>query len=210
MQAMSPRPYRSKVRADAASETRARIVQAAAELLGATPNAPFSLEAVARKAGVTRLTVYNQFGGRRALLEAVFDRTASSAGLARLGEALAVPDPRRALALIVERFCAFWETNRQALLRLEAARTVDPDLDEALYERNERRRRLLRVVIDRLAQRGEVAPEAAQDLADVLHVLTSLRVFADLAQRRGAESAHQLVWQMVEDALGRARPASGR
>jgi len=207
---MSPRPYRSKARADAASETRARIVAAAAEVLGATPYAPFSLESVARMAGVTRLTVYNQFGGRRAVLEAVFDETASTAGLDRLGEAITVPDPHQALALVVERFCAFWEAGRQTHRRLQAARAVDPDLDEALRERNERRRRLLGVIVDRLAQRGAVRSEAAPDLVDVLHVLTGLHVFADLAERRSAETAHQLIWQMADSALRRAGPDSKR
>jgi AcrR family transcriptional regulator len=204
MQAVSSRPYRSKVRADAAGETRARLLAAAAELLGATPYAPFSLEAVAKKAGVTRLTVYNQFGGRRALLEAVFDQSASTAGLDRLGEAMAAPDPRGALALVVERFCAFWAARQQALLRLEAARALDPELDEALDERNERRRCLLRAVIDRLVQRGEVKAVSGPDLIDILHVLTSLHVFADLAQGRGADAARRLIWQTVRDSLERA------
>jgi AcrR family transcriptional regulator len=78
---MSPRPYRSKVRGEAAGETRARIVTAAAELLVTNPYAPFSRESVARKAGVTRLTVYNQFEAlyqrnerRRRLLCVIADR----------------------------------------------------------------------------------------------------------------------------------------
>jgi AcrR family transcriptional regulator len=207
---MSPRPYRSKLRTEAAGETRARIVAAAAELLGATPYAPFSLESVARKAGVTRLTVYNQFGGRRALLEAVFDQTASTAGLDRLGEAMAMPDPHRSLALVVERFCAFWASGRHALLRLYAARAVDPDLDEALTERNERRRRLLGVIVDRLVQRGDVKPQSVPDLVDTLHVITGLHVFADLGKGRSTNKTRQLIWNMVEDALGRAGARSGR
>jgi AcrR family transcriptional regulator len=206
MQGMSPRPYRSKVRAEAAGETRARIVAAASELLGATPYAPFSLESVARKAGVTRLTVYNQFGGRRPLLEAVFDEAAAAAGLDRLGEAMASPDPRRALTLVVERFCAFWAADQQLLLRLQAARAGDSELDDALRERNERRRRLLATLVGRLTQRGEVDPEAAPDLVDVLHVVTSLQVFSELSQGRGVEAARRLVWQMAEAALERATP----
>jgi AcrR family transcriptional regulator len=201
---MSPRPYQSRVRADAADETRARIVAAAGELLEATPYAPFSLEAVAKKAGVTRLTVYNHIGGRRTLLEAVFDQSASTAGLDRLGEAITAPDPLRALALVVERFGAFWAARRQTLIRLQAARAVDPDLDEALYERNERRRHLLRVIIERLVQSGEVRAEAVLDLVDTLHVLTSFQVFADLAEARSVDAARQLIWQMAEDALKRA------
>jgi AcrR family transcriptional regulator len=204
MQGLSSRTYTSKVRADAAGETRARLLAAAEELLGATPYAPFSLDSVARNAGVTRLTIYNQFGGRRALLEAVFDQSASTAGLDRLGEAMLAPDPREALALVVERFCAFWAARQQALLRLEAARALDPELDEALDERNERRRRLLRAVIDRLVQRGEVKAESVPDLVDILHVLTSLHVFADLAQGRSADAARQVIWQMARDSLERA------
>jgi AcrR family transcriptional regulator len=201
---MSRRPYRSKARAEAASETRARIVAAAAELLGATPYAPFSLESVARKAGVTRLTVYNQFGGRRALLEAVFDQSAATAGLDQLGEALAAPDPRRALALVVERFCVFWAARQQTLLRLQAARAADPELDQALYERNERRRRLLGVIVNRLVQRGEVKSGSVPDLIDILYVLTSLQVFVDLGEGRSADATCHLISQMVEDALERS------
>ena len=202
---MSPRPYRSKVRTEAAGETRARIVSAAAELLGATPYAPFSLDSVARKAGVTRLTVYNQFGSRRALLEATFDQIALRAGLDRLVETMAEPDPHRSLAVIVERFCAFWNADQHTLLRVNAARAVDPELEEALFERNERRRHLLRAIVNRLVQRGEVKAQSVPDLVDTLHVLTSLSVFADLGKGRSAGKTRQLIWQMAEDAIGRAR-----
>jgi AcrR family transcriptional regulator len=201
---MSSRPYRSKVRTEAAGETRARIVAAAAELLGTTPYVPFSLESVAKKAGVARLTVYNQFGSRRALLEATFDQIASTAGLDRLGEAMAEPDPHRSLAFVVERFCAFWNMDQHALLRVHAARAVDPELDEALYERNERRRHLFRAIVDRLVERGEVKAKSAPDLVDILHVLTSLPVFADLGKGRSVSKTRQLIWQITEDALGRA------
>jgi AcrR family transcriptional regulator len=204
MQAMSPRPYQSKVRTQAAGETRARIVAAAAELLGSAPHAPFSLDAVAKTAGVTRLTVYNQFGSRRALLEATFDQIASTAGLDRLGEAMTEPDPHRALALIVERFCAFWNMDQPTLLRVHAARAVDSELDEALTERNERRRRLFRAIVDRLVQRGEVKAKSAPDLVDILHVLTSLPVFADLRKGRSADKTRQLIWQIAQDAVARA------
>src|SRR5579872_2046609 len=78
---MSPRAYRSAAREDAAERNRLRIVAAAGKLLRAKGAAGFSLDAVARKAHVTRLTVYNQFGSRRRLLEAVFDDHAARGGL---------------------------------------------------------------------------------------------------------------------------------
>jgi AcrR family transcriptional regulator len=55
--------------------------------------AAFSLDAIAKAADVTRLTVYNQFGSRRGLLEAVFDDIARRGRLHRLNDAMAESDP---------------------------------------------------------------------------------------------------------------------
>ena len=64
---VSPRRYESPARDAAAEETRQRIVTAAGEILaGPKGFAGMSLEAVAKAARVTRLTIYNQFGTRRA------------------------------------------------------------------------------------------------------------------------------------------------
>src|SRR5215831_12718351 len=99
---VSPRPYQSPSRDAAASRTRGRISAAAAAILGTAKGIDdFSLEAVAKKAGVTRLTVYNQFGSRKALLEAVFDERAARGGLHRIGEAMSLPDAREALHRII-------------------------------------------------------------------------------------------------------------
>ena len=71
---MPRRAYVSSVRTAAAAEKRDRVLKAAAKALRQDASiAHFSLDSVAKAAGVTRLTVYNQFGSRRGLLEAVFD-----------------------------------------------------------------------------------------------------------------------------------------
>ena len=88
---MPKRNYVSSARASAAAETRERIIAAGARLLRKDASiANFSLDVVAKAAGVTRLTVYNQFGSRRGLLEAVFDDIAHQGGLFELAEAPAV------------------------------------------------------------------------------------------------------------------------
>src|SRR5262245_61735535 len=138
---MSPRSYHSPVRAAAAGETRARIIAAASSVLGGPDGAGgFSLEAVAKKAGVTRLTVYKQFGSRRALLEEVFDDLAACYGFADLARAMDDPDPHHALRDIIAFFCKFWSSDTPALLRLHSAGASDPELGESVRERNERRR----------------------------------------------------------------------
>src|SRR5262249_54838479 len=144
---VSPRAYNSPDRTRAATDTRARIVAAAAASLGTVQGiGAFSLQAVAAKAGVTRLTVYNQFGSRRALLEAVFDDMAARGGLHRIPAAMAGPDPQAGLLKIIAIFCDFWSFGRDALGPLHAAGAGDPELGASLGERNERRRRLLAVL----------------------------------------------------------------
>ena len=77
---MPPRSYVSPARSAAAAETRERVIEAASRTLREGESiARFSLDTVAKVAGVTRLTVYNQFGSRRGLLEAVFDEIATAA-----------------------------------------------------------------------------------------------------------------------------------
>src|ERR1700682_909420 len=92
---MSTRPYASSVRTAAAAEKRERVIEAAARSLREDASiAGFSLDVVAKAAGVTRLTVYHQFGSRRGLLEAVFDDIARQGGLAQIPDAMAMCDPR--------------------------------------------------------------------------------------------------------------------
>ncbi len=98
---MATRRYVSSVRTVAAAAKRDRVIGAAARLLRESSIASFSLGAVAKAAGVTRLTVYHQFGSRRGLLEAIFDQIAERGdpAVGRLHEAMAT-DPEFAQALI--------------------------------------------------------------------------------------------------------------
>jgi AcrR family transcriptional regulator len=64
------RPYRQKVRAERQAETRQRIVEAAVALHLERGPAQTSINAVAERAGVNRVTVYRHFPDTRTLLEA--------------------------------------------------------------------------------------------------------------------------------------------
>jgi AcrR family transcriptional regulator len=207
---MNPRPYRSSRRAKTAAQTRERIVTAAAAMLGAPEGAGgFSLDAVARKAGVTRLTVYNQFGSRRALLEAVFDETATRGGLHRIAEAMTNPDPHAGLRRIVAIFCDFWSYDSAALWRLHAAGASDPELEASLRARNERRRRLLSVTVARMAEGGRMDSQVLVDLVDMLFALTSFSFFSELtAGGRTADAACRLIQELANDVIRRAMPGS--
>ena len=69
------RPYRSDVRAEQARRTRARIVEAARERFIESGYGAASIASIAERGGVATETVYDVFGNKRTLLEAVVDAT---------------------------------------------------------------------------------------------------------------------------------------
>src|SRR6266568_8038011 len=82
---MSPRPYRLGQRQAATELTRARILNAARELLMSSNGySHFSIDAIARQADVARMTVYHQFGSKIGLLEGLCDSLAASGGMEQL------------------------------------------------------------------------------------------------------------------------------
>ena len=199
---MKKRAYVSSVRSEAAAEKRDRVIEAAANLLREDASiARFSLDTVAKAAGVTRLTVYNQFGSRRGLLEAVFDDIARQGGLHEIADAMAMPDPLPALDRVVEIFCGFWARDA-AIGRLHEAMATDPEFAEALLERNERRRKLVRMLVGRIAAKA-ASRRAREAAVDMIFALTSYPMFAMLGPDRSAAEVRDLVRSACRSALER-------
>ena len=197
---MRRRAYVSSVRTAAAAEKRDRVIEAAARTLREDASiSSFSLDNVAKTAGVTRLTVYNQFGSRRGLLEAVFDEIARQGGLEGIADAMAIADPHAALDRLVEIFCAFWNRD-PAVARLHEAMATDPEFAAALIDRNERRRRGVRVLVDRIAGKP-ASRRARQDAVDTIFALTSYAMFAMLSPGRSVDDVCHLVQSACRAAL---------
>jgi AcrR family transcriptional regulator len=194
------KPYRSEMREAAADETRARIVDAARTVLAGGKDVPaFSLEAVAREAGVTRLTVYNAFESKRGLLEAVFDSMARQGGLFELPSVFAEPDTGKALSRLVSVFCRFWASHRKVLPKFSAVAKLDDEIAQSLKQRSERRRQVLTALIGRIA-----SDQNQTDLVDVLFALTSFEMFDALSVRRRSDTAVEaLIQKLVDDSLKR-------
>jgi len=189
-------------RQQAVDATRARIVAAARRLLLTRRPGEFSLEAVARRARVARMTVYHQFGSRRALLEALFDDLAARGGMWNLRNAFGLPDAEQALARFVATFGRFWDSARLTHRRLQALGVLDPELGRALAARQEWRRQGLRVIAARLTPSGR----PKDDSIDALFTLTSFQTFDTLAgDIRTPEQVTPAVLRLARAALGLER-----
>jgi AcrR family transcriptional regulator len=144
---------------------------------------------------VTRATVYQRFGSRSKLLEALFDELAQRGGMADLAEAFRQPDTDLALERFVTTFVRFWTAHRPIHRRLLALGALDAGLERTLRARQEWRRPGLRVLVARMRERyGRPAPRMQQETIDLLFTLTSFQTFDLLA---GAERTPAQVVPMV-------------
>ncbi len=180
---MSPRPYRLGQRQVLTEQTRERILTAARELLMTSDGfSGFSLDAVARQADVARMTVYHQFGSKIGLLEALTDVLAAQGGMQQLASAFRQPDPLDALDTYIAVFSRFWDADRLVTRRLRALAALDPDFEQVVRARDDRRRQGLEVLVRRLAGKYARPVKAALDeTVDVLYTLISFECFDTLA-----------------------------
>ncbi len=163
------RTYRLGRRQPSVDRTRASILAAARDLLAAAPDGRLSVGAVASKAGVSRLTVYNRFGSRAGLLDALAPRlTAVSADLD--GEPI--------------------DQLRQRISGASSAWAADP----ALYRRlppgaTHGEPEVNRVLAERLADADRLRPGCSiREAQDVIGVLTAFETF-DLLHQDGRRTA---------------------
>jgi AcrR family transcriptional regulator len=201
---MSPRAYRMDRRREITDETRLRIINAARELLAERdPSARFSLDAVARRAGVARMTVYYQFGSLRGLLEGLCDSLAMAGGMDHLSHTFRRPDVLEALDEFIAVFMRFWETDREVRRGLGALAVLDPDFAAVLERRSGWRRKGLGVLLGRLAkQTGRPKPKDFDDAVDLLYMLTSFHSYDSLAgPTRSAQQVTVLIQQLARGYL---------
>ena len=190
-------------------EGRERILAAARDLLEDDDAEGFSIDAVARRAGVARMTIYNQFESKAGLLEALFDSLAARGPLGQIADVLKMDDPLVALDEYVGIFGRFWTVRRRAHGRLRAAALHDPELAAAMNARNERRRRGLAALLRRLGDKARpVVPRA--DAITVVYVLLSFDTFNELAgPDRTPEDVVPMVQKLVRAVLGIREPGTG-
>jgi len=76
----SRRPYRSRLRAEQAAQTRLRILEASGDLFAERGYGATTIDAVAARAGVAVDTVYAIFGTKKGMLSALIDLRVTGSG----------------------------------------------------------------------------------------------------------------------------------
>lgn len=179
-----PRSYRLGRRQAAVDRTQAGILSATRQLLAERPAQEIGVADVARRAGVSRITVYNRFGSRQALL-------ASVAGSSVPGEAPdAALEPRAALAEALATSCARWSLDPALHRHLSPLTAAGDDVGRALAER--------------LAAADQLRPGCSiKEAADVIGVLASFAVFDRLYKdgRRSTAAVAEILTRLAESIL---------
>jgi AcrR family transcriptional regulator len=182
------RPYRQRLRAEAATRTRQQIIEAARQALTTVPLHSPTVAEIAELAKVARSTVYTGFGSREGLLLAVAEDLLRRGGFDRLQRASSHPDAVVALESSLKeaaRLAATEHAVGRAILSLAA---VDPDAASAAARLDQGRLQGMHNLADRLAEQGRLRPGLGRDeVVDVLWVLTNPETFEQLYTGRGLE-----------------------
>jgi AcrR family transcriptional regulator len=158
-------------------ESRGRVMKAVRELLEEGAFHESTVEQVASRAGVSRATVYQQFGSRLGLVDAICD----SLDLAHVE---AAPD----VATLLQRTSEFWARDETLFGQLYDAAAVDPAAREFVERQTRDRYRHLSRLVDR--QR-----------LPILGLLTSFETYVELRRRAGL-SQRQVVAHLQRAAAG--------
>jgi AcrR family transcriptional regulator len=181
--------YRTRRPSKRSAATRERIMGAVRELLEEGSFHESTVEQVADRAGISRATLYQHFGSRLGLVDAICDTFAVNPALLAIRETVDLPDPAEALDLTIANAVRFWSSEDAVLRQLYGVTAIDPAA-QALVDRQRADRR---GEMERLARRLE-NPRAPA----VLMVLTSYETFREL--REAGMGDRQLTTTLQETA----------
>jgi AcrR family transcriptional regulator len=177
------RPYSLGRRLELSDRKRAKILGAARAQLESGGFLNLTLDSLARESGVTRQTIYNLFGTKTGVLEALFDQLALRGGLHRMREVMQQTDTESLLPAFVKIFTDFWSQDRLFIRRIHGIAAIDPEFGVAVEARNRRRQTAAARIVDRLAKQGDAKESADKSRKTaMLWALTSFEFFDVLAE----------------------------
>lgn len=217
------RAYQSELRTQQAAQTRAAIVDAAADLFVADGYARTTIKAIADRAGVAPDTVYAAFGTKVRVLTAVVDARLAPPGVGNVmdrPEAVAVrdePDQRGQVRRFARDIASLSTRVRPIYEVLRTASAVEPDVASVFHEMEGHRLTNMGRLAEWLATRGPLRVDQER-AAQIIWTLASpdvARMLCDVQGWTEQEHAdwldHALVAALLTDAHeGDARPSATR
>jgi len=178
---MPARSYRGTRRTERSGATRAKITTAVADLLAAGTFHESTVEQVAERAGVSRATLYQHFGSRLELVDAICERFDATPALRKIRAAVENPDPDIAIADTIANAVIFWSSEDPILAQLYGVAAIDSAAKDFVdRQRRDRRGEMLRLARN-LEAAGWLAPAmTAAGALPLLMVITSYETFCEL------------------------------
>ena len=180
---MATRPYMRR-RTNAKSVDS--VLDAAERLIRGGEFHSATVEVLADEAGVSRATVFNRFGSKLGVLEALVERCFTGPEMRAIKQALEMEDPVAALDATIEASCALWEARAFIVEHLYAIVVLEPGAAALLDEIEADQRSDLHGLTRRLARANLLRPGLGEArVAATLHMLTSLESFLRLRRSYG-------------------------
>jgi AcrR family transcriptional regulator len=178
------RNYRMGQREEAVTRHRADILAAAREVFSDAGYHGAGLEEVALRAGLSRKTVYYQFGSKLGLLDALATDLEASAELPGRTQAIMEQPAESGLPELFLEVCHFWERNQAFVRALNGLAAIDADARKVVAKHDLARRRRLAAFVARLSTRHELRDDYPEELAvDLLWLLSSFGSYDFLVQQ---------------------------
>jgi AcrR family transcriptional regulator len=158
-----------------------RVLEAAEGLIREGAFHTATMDELATAAGVSRATVFNRFGSKLGVLEALAARCAEGPEMRAIQEALEIEDPDASLQELIEASCEIWEVQGFIHEQLHAIVALEPDAAALIDQQRDEQRADLQGLARRLARAGRLRPGVSEARAvATLHMLTSLESFLRL------------------------------
>jgi AcrR family transcriptional regulator len=177
------RVYRTRRRSKRSDETREKIMAAVRQLLAEGKFHEATVDEVAKRAGIARATLYQHFGSRLDLVDAICDTFDANPALLEIRKVVELPDPDAALADTIANTVRFWSSEDAVLEQLHGVVAIDPSARDLVDRQRADRRGEMQRLIENLDAagrlRGGLSP---RDALAMLMLLTSYETFRELRQ----------------------------
>jgi AcrR family transcriptional regulator len=183
-----------------------RVLEAAERLIADDAFHTATMDELAEAAGVSRATVFNRFGSKLGVLQALFTRGMEGPEMEAIHQALEIEDPVEALEAVIEAACVIWEAYGFVHEQLQAIVVLEPDASALVEQQRDEQRADLQGLARRLARAGRLRPGLGEARATAtLHALTSLETFLwlrreyALSLRQARETIAELARTLLRD-----------